>query len=74
MGKYWLLLWLLVGTVLSACTTEQWKRASYDVLRQADCRQREKSPNCIRSFPSEYQEYQVKRKEYLEQDEDNSAQ
>jgi hypothetical protein len=55
---------LLLGSssLLSACTSEAFKRASYDALHQRQCIEQTGEPNCDPNYPS-YDEYQRQRAE-----------
>jgi len=52
--------------LLTACgATIDYKRVTYDFLRQADCRQNDINEFCDRTFVFEYDEYEKIRREFL---------
>jgi len=52
--------------LVTACgLTIDYKRLTYDILRQADCRENDVDDFCSRTFVFEYDEYEAQRREYL---------
>lgn len=64
-GRWTVALVLLIPLFSGCGTTIDYKRLTYDVLRQADCRQNDIDEFCSRTFVFEYDEYEVLRREFL---------
>lgn len=53
---------LMASGLLAACSSETFKRASYDALHQRQCIEQTGEPNCDPNYPS-YDEYKRQRAE-----------
>ena len=52
-------------TALAGCSTMHVKRATYQVLRQEDCRLNRLESFCLRNFSNEYHEYERLRRTFM---------
>ena len=60
--------WILAASTLvlaSSCASINYKRLTYDFLRQEDCRRNDINEFCSRTFVFEYDQYEQLRQEYL---------
>ncbi len=56
----------LIGMILvSGCTSTDLKRATYQALRQGDCRVNQLDEFCQQNYANEYREYATMRRNYL---------
>lgn len=67
-----LLVVILSAAILQGCANFNYKRFTYDILRQEDCRRNDIDPFCARSFVFEYDEYEQLRQEYIQSEKRHS--